>query len=215
MQVDHLVWYEADAQAGQRRFAERMDARPAYGGVHPGEGTCNHLLSLGDRTYVEILGRDPDQDRNRLDPEVASLVGHGLYHWAMSGVDLSALRQRALTAGLHGSALVTGGRRLPDGDWLGWQCFGLHGHTFGALVPFFIDWMNSKHPAMTVPRGGALSHVDVFSPDADQLGAIYATLGIGITVRQAETPGLTMTLQGQRGAHVLQMFDPIPRGYVI
>lgn len=215
MQVDHLVWYTADAQAGQQHFAERMDARPAFGGVHPGEGTCNHLLSLGDRTYVEILGRDPDQDDSRLDPEVASLAGHGLYHWAISGIDLSEVRQRALSAGLQGSALVTGGRRLPDGNWLGWQCFGLHGHAFGALVPFFIDWTDSTHPAMTAPRGGSLSEVDVFSPAAEQLGAIFAALGIGITVRHAEKPGLAVTLQSRRGAHVLRMFDPIPRGYVI
>ena len=215
MQVDHLVWYEADAQDGQSRFAELMYARPVFGGVHPGEGTCNHLLSLGERTYVEILGRDPDQDLTRLDPEVANLTGPGLSHWAMSGVDLSVLREQALAAGLQGSALVNGGRLLPDGKWLGWQCFGLNGHPFGALVPFFIDWLDSTHPAMTAPRGGTLSQVDVFSPDAEQLGALYAALGIGITVRQAETSGLTMTLQSPRGDHVLGMFNPVPRGYVI
>ncbi len=215
MQVDHLVWYEADAGAGQRHFAGHMDATPAFGGVHPGGGTCNHLLSLGERTYVEILGRDPDQDQGDLDPELAGLAGHGLYHWAMSGVDLVALRQRALAAGLNGSALVTGGRRLPNGNWLGWQCFGLNDHAFGAQVPFFIDWLDSRHPAMDAPRGGTLSHVDVASPDAKGLGAIYAALGLGITVRQAETPELSVTLHSGRGDHVLRMFDPIPRGFVI
>ncbi|MBC7478766.1 MAG: VOC family protein [Pseudorhodobacter sp.] len=215
MQVDHLVWYEADAQDGQSRFADLMDARPVFGGVHPGEGTCNHLLSLGDRTYVEILGRDRDQDPARIDPEVASLTTPGLYHWAMGGVDLSVLRARALAAGLQGSALVNGGRVLPGGKRLQWQCFGLNGHAFGALVPFFIDWLDSTHPAMTAPRGGTLSQVEVSSNDARALGALYAALGIDIRVTQAETPGLTMTLQSRTGDHVLAMVHPVPRGYVI
>lgn len=50
MRVDHLVWYCADLAEGERYFAERMDHGSVYGGVHPGEGTANRLLSLSDAT---------------------------------------------------------------------------------------------------------------------------------------------------------------------
>ncbi|HQX85361.1 MAG TPA: VOC family protein, partial [Aestuariivirga sp.] len=73
MRVDHLVWYCADLAEGERFFAERMDRASAYGGVHPGEGTANRLLSLSDATYLEILGRDPAQPETNLAPEVRSL----------------------------------------------------------------------------------------------------------------------------------------------
>ena len=164
MRVDHLVWYCADLAEGERYFAERMDRGSVYGGVHPGEGTANRLLSLSDATYLEILGRDPAQAETSLAPEIRGLSGSGLYHWAIGGVDLSELRQRASAAGLAGSELVTGGRTLPDGRWLGWKCFGLHNHRFGALVPFFIDWMDSEHPAKTAPRGGSLAALKCSRP---------------------------------------------------
>ncbi len=84
MRVDHLVWYCADLAEGERYFAERMDRASAYGGVHPGEGTANRLLSLSDATYLEILGRDPAQPETSLAPEVRGLVrawALPLGHW--------------------------------------------------------------------------------------------------------------------------------------
>jgi Glyoxalase-like domain len=215
MRVDHLVWYCADLAEGERYFAEIMDRASSYGGVHPGEGTANRLLSLSDAAYLEILGRDPAQAESCLAPEIRGLVGCGLYHWAIGGVDLSELRQRARAAGLAGSELVTGGRSLPDGRWLGWTCFGLHDHGFGALVPFFIDWMDSEHPARTAPRGGNLVAVEVFSPQAETLHDLYGILGLDVTVTKAAAPGVSVTLESRKGRHVLRMFDPAPKGYVI
>jgi hypothetical protein len=215
MRVDHLVWYCADLAEGERYFAGRMDCGSAYGGFHPGEGTGNRLVSLSDATYLEILGRDPAQAETSLAPEVRGLSGSGLYHWAVGGVDLSELRLKAIAAGLIGSDLVTGGRTLPNGSWLGWKCFGIHNHEFGALVPFFIDWMESEHPAKTAPRGGSLKSIEVFSPGAKKLRDLYKVLGLDITVTDAVLPGLSATIESRSGQHVLRMFDPVPRGYVI
>ena len=215
MRVDHLVWYCADLAEGERYFAERMDRASVYGGVHPGEGTANRLLSLSDATYLEILGRDPAQAETSLAPEIRGLSGSGLYHWAIGGVDLSELRQRASVAGLSGSELVAGGRTLPDGRRLGWKCFGLHNHSFGALVPFFIDWMDSEHPAKTAPRGGSVAGIEVLSPQAEILRDLYGILGLKVTVTKAAAPGVSITLESSKGRHVLRMFDPVPKGYVI
>ncbi len=78
MRIDHLVWYCADLAEGERYFAERMDRASIYGGVHPGEGTANRLLSLSDATYLEILGRDPAQAETSLAPGSSrALVGQG------------------------------------------------------------------------------------------------------------------------------------------
>jgi hypothetical protein len=215
MRVDHLVWYCADLIAGERKIAERMDCQAVYGGVHPGEGTRNALLSLSDCTYVEILGRDPAQPEANLDPEIRALTGSGLYHWAVGGVDLEELRHNAITAGLDGSDLVIGRRTLPNGHWLGWKLFGVRNHGFGALVPFVIDWMDSEHPARTAPRGGSLVKIDVFSPEPEKLHAIYRALGLDIAVTHAVAPALSAVVESRYGSHVLRMFDPVPRGYVI
>ncbi len=215
MHIDHLVWYCADLAEGDRYFTDRMDRPPAYGGVHPGEGTGNRLLSLSDTAYLEILGRDPAQPESALAPEIRGLKGHGLYHWAVGDVDLAGLRGRVQAAGLTGGDLVEGGRTLPDGKWLGWKCFGLHNHPFGALVPFFIDWMESEHPAKTSARGGRLKSIETHSPDARKLRKLYEVIGLEIAVTDAVSPGLSATIESGSGTHVLRMFDPVPRGYVI
>ena len=215
MRIDHLVWYRPDLAEGRRHFETRMDAQPAYGGEHPGEGTANCVLGLGASTYLEILGRDPAQSADRLDPELRPLTGDGLYHWAVGGIDLDLLAERARKAGLDGGALVPGGRKKPDGSWLGWTCFGIRNHGFGAQVPFFIDWMESEHPALAAPQGGSLADFEVFSPQPETLRDIFAALGLDIKVSARAEAGFAATLESRSGRHVLSSFAPVPRGYVI
>jgi len=82
-------------------------------------------------------------------------------------------------------------------------------------VPFFIDWMDSEHPAKTAPRGGCLAAVEVFSPQAEILRDLYGILGLKVTVTEAAADGVSVTLESSKGRHVLRMFDPVPQGYVI
>ena len=100
-------------------------------------------------------------------------------------------------------------------QWLGWTWFCLRNHGFGALVPFFIDWGDSAHPAKSAPRGGRLVSVEAFSPDARGLESIYRVLGLEIPVAQRAAPGLAVTIESSRGRNTLRMFEPAPRGYVI
>jgi hypothetical protein len=191
-----------------------MNVAPSYGGVHPGEGTRNSLLSLGDSTYIEILSIDPGHGEE-LDPELRKMVGSGIYHWAASGTDLQDLRKRAEVAGLEGGEIMNGGRSLPNGNRLNWKVFGVKNHGFGALIPFFIDWLDSAHPARTAPYCGALLRLEASSPRAAELQRIYKILGLDIQVAQATTASLSAIVTSRSGHHELRMFDPVPRGYVI
>lgn len=215
LQIDHLVWYCGDLEAGRGLVAHSLGIDPAYGGEHPGEGTANYLIALGPSTYLEILGRDPAQDQSTIDPAVGGLRGLGLYHWAMSGVALEKLQARARTAKLRGGALVGGGRTKPDGQRLDWTCFGLRDHQHGALLPFFIDWHETRHPATTSPAGAQLADFEVFSPEAASLQATYDALGIPIKVSQRGKPGFSATLQSRHGKLELHSFLPVPAGYII
>ncbi len=215
MRVDHLVWYCPDLEQGARHFADRMSCEPAYGGVHPGEGTRNCLVALGDNTYVEILGRDPAQLASCLGSELMTLAGAGLYHWAVGGVELERVREQGLSVGLEASSLVEGGRALPDGRWLGWKLLGFRNHGLGALVPFFIDWMESEHPARRAPRGGSLLGMKALSPEPERIRTIYRALGFDIPVEVGTTPAVIGVVSGQNGQHELWTFDPLPRGFVI
>jgi hypothetical protein len=215
MQIDHLVWYTSNLAEGRHYIAGHMDCEPLYGGEHPGEGTANAVMALGPSTYLEILGRDPLQGDEGLDPEVKNLSGSGFYHWAVGGVELPLLAERAGMAGYEGGALVPGGRRKPDGTWLGWTCWGLRHHDFGSLVPFFIDWMGSEHPAVSAPLGGRLVEFAVHCPQADELSRLFDALKLEIMVKKAETPGVVALLESGKGRFEFRSFLPVPRGYVI
>lgn len=215
MRIDHLVWYTSNLAEGRRYFARHMDCEPLYGGEHPGEGTANAVLALGPSTYLEILGRDPGQGGEGLDPEVKNLCGSGLYHWAVGGAELQVLAERAGAAGYASGALQLGGRQKPDGTLLSWTCWGLRGHGFGSLVPFFIDWMGSEHPAVSAPLGGKLVDFAVHSPQSDELSRLFDALKLEIMVKKAETPEVVAVLESGKGQVELRSFLPVPRGYVI
>jgi hypothetical protein len=110
---------------------------------------------------------------------------------------------------------VPGGRMKPDGKWLGWTCFGIRNHGFGSLVPFFIDWMESEHPAVAAPLGGKLAEFEVRTPDGDRLREIFAALDLDIKVTNAPKASVIATLESGKGGVELSSFSPVPRGYVI
>ena len=216
IRVDHLVWYAPDLEAGTEYFARLLGCEASYGGAHPGQGTQNSLLSLGDETYLEILARDPAQAAAGIfGRELAAFTTQGLYHWAVAGLDLERLVERARRASLDCSEVITGGRLLPDGRELEWRLAGLRNHEFGALVPFFIDWGSCEHPASSAPSGGRLAGIELVSPVAARLTRLFEELDLSFPVRDGPAPSLVATLEGRSGRHRLRSIDPLPKGFEI
>src|SRR5260221_8026455 len=89
--LDHILLGSADLQGGIAFVEQRTGVRATFGGVHPGRGTQNALLSLGEHRYLEIIAPDPQQS---LADEHATRLGKltepRLIGWAAHPGDLQA-----------------------------------------------------------------------------------------------------------------------------
>ena len=205
IRLDHLMWGAPSLQSGTEAARRLFDLTPAPGGVHPGLATCNALLSLGDDQYLEVIAPDRAQElAGTLGARLATLEAPGLVTWAAACADLDAVASAAVGASLTVRGPVLTQRQTPDGNMLRWRLLFLGGHAFGGLVPFFIDWMDTPHPARTNPVAGRLLGLDVRTPDADGLNTLYASLGIDLRASRAVAPALAARIERGGRTVVLQ-----------
>lgn len=198
--LDHVLWAAPDLEEGVRLFEAVTGLAPAQGGSHPGFGTRNSLLSLGDGVYFEIIAPDPAQRlEGNLGAELARLPHPGLFSFAIQTTDIDRVRCAATEAGLGVKDAVSMSRRRPDGVTLAWTVQHLAHPGFGRAIPFAIDWGASPHPSTTTPKGCTLRSLTTLTPEPEALSRIYRALGIGIEVRRAPRPGFLAVLASPKG----------------
>jgi len=131
--VDHLLVATADLDAAAAA-AEGLGLPVAAGGRHPGWGTANRIVPLGD-AYLELVAV--------VEPGEAATSGFGSWvaaappgpmGWAVRPGDLEATVSRL------GLAVVPGSRAAPDGRTLRWRTAGVEHAALEPCLPFFIAW---------------------------------------------------------------------------
>lgn len=199
--LDHLLLGTADLEEGVAWVAERLGAEAAFGGRHANLGTANHLLSLGGDVYLEILGPDPDAPP-RDEPLPFGIEGLDeprLVTWAARGTDLEALVARASRVGVPLGPVRSGSRLRPDGAELRWEITALTAFLHDGLVPFFIDWGTTPHPARSTPAGGRLISFRAEHPDPAAVRSTLASLDLALEVDEGPEPALVATIRTLRG----------------
>jgi len=199
--LDHLVYAVPSLDAGVADLEQRLGVRASAGGQHQGRGTRNALIALGPDTYLEILAPDPAQPR----PAAGRWFGvdeHAparLAGWAAKGADLERVATSAAARGVPLGPVVAGSRQRPDGVTLTWTLTD-PGVTSGVtLLPFFIDWAASPHPAATAARGPVLISLRAEHPRPDLAREPLAALGLDLVVNAGPRPALVATLRTVSG----------------
>jgi hypothetical protein len=123
------------------------------GGYHPGLGTANRIVPLGD-AYFEILGI-VDREEALRNPFGLALLrqiqqGDRLVRWS--------LRTDAIDEIARARGLIPENRsRLrPDGTLLTWKAAGLSLSLAEGWLPFFMQWDNPAHYPGSLPVSHAV-----------------------------------------------------------
>jgi Glyoxalase-like domain len=164
VQLDHVLF--AVAPSDIERLRAQYGLEPYRGGRHPGWGTANWIVPLGD-SYVELVTIVDERESRasafgRWVGEAAE-AGGGPVGWAVRPEDLDA------TAGRLGLVISDGARTTSAGNRIEWRSAGIEEAASRPWLPFFIDWRDrTAFPGATATPEATLARVEL-EGDADQL----------------------------------------------
>lgn len=203
--VDHLMWAAPSLEAGLAQAQELFGIEAARGGSHPGLGTRNALVGLGETVYLEIIAPDPEQRlEGTFGARLQGLSGCGLVTWAAGCNALPGMLATAKDAGLSVRGPTATTRRTPDGEMLAWELLFVSGHEFAGLMPFFIDWLDTPHPAGVNPQAGILESLTLTTPESEGLRSLLTRLDVAVDVIDGSGPGIRAEISTQEGSVALQ-----------
>jgi hypothetical protein len=197
--LDHIILGCNDLDKGIDLVEENIGVRPAIGGVHPGRGTRNALLSLGERRYLEIIAPDPAQSQIVHYPQIRSMTDPRLIGWAVHPPDIAAIANQLRENKIEFKGPDDGSRKRPDGQVLNWKTINLADDRRG-LLPFFIEWSSdSVHPSKDAPKRCSLAYFEIMSDEPDELSAIVKRIGLDFPVQRSDKPRLRALISGPKG----------------
>jgi hypothetical protein len=191
--LDHILLGCNDLDRGIAFVEGCTGIRAAFGGVHPGRGTQNALISLGERSreepnprrYLEIIAPDPKQSSVEQYSVISKLNEPRLIGWAAHRDDLDQFAAKLRQEGIECEGPQPGSRQSPEGQVLHWKALRLK-DDHGGLLPFFIEWSaDTTHPSVDAPRGGHLESFELLSPNANALAKTADQLGLGVAISKA------------------------------
>ncbi len=174
----------------------------AAGGSHPDLGTRNALARLGPHTFLELIAPDPALASGALARRLAKLAEPTLLMWAARTPDAAAVARRAEAAG-YTATVVHGQRTRPDGRVLRWVNTFVADHGAGTLVPFFIEWGDTTHPATEAPAGIELTSFTIETPQPTSLRSVLDALEVKVAVRKGAHDRLVARLATPQGSIAL------------
>ncbi|HIE22255.1 MAG TPA: VOC family protein [Acidimicrobiia bacterium] len=199
LEVDHVIVRVDDLDEAAVLYREDIGLGSVRGGRHPGHGTANRVIPLGD-AYIELV--------TVVDPAEAEGSWFGRWVAQPTGEILSfdalCLRSDDLDGVCAELGLEAFGmsRRLPDGFELRWRMAGVE-RALRDRIPFFIQW---DVPLERFPGRQPVEHPDgrfeldevILGGDTELLQR-WAGEARGVRYEDAEPGIIALTLRGGDG----------------
>lgn len=137
VELDHVLLAVRDLDVAGAALAEIYDLPVIDGGIHPGWGTANRIVPLGD-AYLELIAVVDEREAfktslGRWVADGASDAGSPI-GWAVRPPDLDATTERL------GLSPQEGSRQTPRGELIRWRAAGIEEAVREPSLPFFIEW---------------------------------------------------------------------------
>jgi hypothetical protein len=197
--LDHIIIGCNDLDTGIDLVKEKTGIRATLGGVHPGRGTRNAILSLGERRYLEIIAPDTSQGEIVHFPQILGMKEPRLVGWAVHPPDIAATARLLSENKVAFKGPQEGSRQRTDGHTLNWKTINLDDDRHG-LLPFFIEWSaDSIHPSKDAPSHCTLEYFQIMSADPDELSTTFKHLGLDLAVERSDKSRLRALISGPKG----------------
>lgn len=197
--LDHIMLGAPDLDRAIAAFKTATGVAPVKGGQHPGRGTQNALVSLGNGTYLEIIAPTHERTSDELASMLQKLDGLTPVGWALHVSDAASTRDALAKAGVTVTPLQPGSRITPAGERLAWTTFDVEGFE---AAPFFIQWdRQTRHPSTTSPGGCTIETFSVADPAGADLLRALRSIGADTVVGVSQKAMINVKLRcGQRAA---------------
>jgi catechol 2,3-dioxygenase-like lactoylglutathione lyase family enzyme len=171
LRLDHVVYAVRDLDETAARLRRELGLDSVPGGRHPGWGTGNRIVPLGD-DYIELIAViDPDEAAGHPFGRAVLAAAEGGDRLFATSIATDDIEDVAARLGLE---VQPGERARPDGTVLRWRSAGVNDPSREAWLPFFITWdvPAELHPGRARSghgiRATGIAWVEV-SGDADRL----------------------------------------------
>jgi hypothetical protein len=203
LEIDHVLIAVADLAAAGQEIETRHGLASIEGGRHPGWGTANRIVPLGD-AYLELVAVVDEAQTAQspfgrwvaaADPTPARPLG-----WAVRTHRLDDFAQRL------DLSVAAGSRDDPSGQIVRWRSAGIEQATAEPSLPFFIERgpgtpLPGRSPA-THPAGAVKIAELRLDGDADRLAAWLGAHRLPITLR-AGTPAVASIVLARAAGQIV------------
>jgi hypothetical protein len=196
LELDHVVIAVADLAGAAKEIETRHGLASVEGGRHPGWGTANRIVPLGD-AYLELVAVVDDAEAAQspfgrwvaaAHPTIVRPLG-----WAVRTQRLDDVARRLRLT------IAAGSRADRNGRLVRWRLAGVEEAAAEPSLPFFIEWGPGTSPPGRAPathRAGAVQISELqLSGNPERLAAWLGPHRLPIAVRPG-APALTSIVVG-------------------
>ena len=179
--LDHLVIAAETLEQGVDYVGSTLGVVIPKGGLHKTMGTHNHLMQLGDNTYLEVIAIDPEgitPDQPRWFSLDDALTRESLHRqprlitWVMNTADIRHLHRN--------SSFSIGTPTELSRDNLRWQiALSADGRLLAhGILPYIIQWHSKPHPSQAMADLDCrLQSLEIYHNRVDWLQSMLESIG--------------------------------------